>query len=161
MRRRIIKINEELCDGCGECISSCSEGALEIVNGKAKLIKDNYCDGFGDCVGECHTGALTIEQREAEDFDLTAVANHVKQLRGAEGLRILEQANKEHTAKETLKAINGDGVGGGCPGSRVQTIQRKEIKPGELRSNFRPSYTIRISSVAGAVASCSSRRSLF
>ncbi len=72
--RNIIRVNEELCDGCGKCITGCEEGALAIVNGKARLIKESFCDGLGDCIGECPTGALTIERREADAFDEAAAA---------------------------------------------------------------------------------------
>jgi NAD-dependent dihydropyrimidine dehydrogenase PreA subunit len=65
MKRMIITINEELCDGCGNCVSACSEGALQIVDGKAKIVKEDFCDGFGDCIGGCPTGALKIEERDS------------------------------------------------------------------------------------------------
>jgi len=69
MRRKIVKINEELCNGCGKCVVPCVEGAITIVNGKAKVVKDELCDGLGYCIGICPTGALSIEEREASDFD--------------------------------------------------------------------------------------------
>lgn len=74
MRRHIIKIDEELCDGCGLCIPSCHEGALQIVDNKARLVSDVLCDGLGDCIGHCPQGAITIEVREASAFEDPAAA---------------------------------------------------------------------------------------
>ena len=65
MKRKIITIDEEKCNGCGLCVNACHEGALKIIDGKAKLISDSYCDGLGNCLPECPTGAITIEEREA------------------------------------------------------------------------------------------------
>jgi len=78
IKRNIVNINENLCNGCGNCIPKCAEGALQIVNGKAKIIKEIYCDGLGACVGQCPQGAMTITERAAERFDENEVREHLK-----------------------------------------------------------------------------------
>jgi len=76
--RKIVRIDEEKCDGCGVCIPSCAEGALQIIDGKAKLVNERSCDGLGACLGECPRGAITIEERVAEEFDEMATILHVE-----------------------------------------------------------------------------------
>lgn len=80
MKRQIVKIDEEKCDGCGLCVTACIEGAIQIIDGKARLISEKYCDGLGACLGECPQGAITIEEREAEEFDEKAVDAHLKKI---------------------------------------------------------------------------------
>lgn len=110
MIREIVTINEELCDGCGLCIPSCHEGALRIVNGKAKLVADKLCDGLGACLGHCPRGAITVEKRESDAFDEAAVAAHLNQ-------------NDHRVAQPTEPAAAScPSGGGGCPGSRIRSF---------------------------------------
>ena len=83
--RKIVKIDEEKCNGCGVCIIACAEGALEIIDGKARLVSEQYCDGLGNCL-DCPQGAISIEEREAEDFNEAAVARHLKEKESEETL---------------------------------------------------------------------------
>ena len=83
MIRKIIHIDEEKCNGCGLCATSCHEGAIDMVDGKAKLVRENYCDGLGDCLPGCPTGAITFEEREAPAYDDTAVKKSQEESRKA------------------------------------------------------------------------------
>ncbi len=100
MIRKIIKIDEEKCNGCGACASACHEGAIDMVNGKAKLMRENYCDGLGDCLPACPTGAISFEEREAPAYDEAAVLAAKK------------------AAQETPKPC-------GCPGSQARVLHRE------------------------------------
>jgi len=95
--RKIIEIDETLCDGCGNCVPGCAEGALQIINGKARVVSDTFCDGLGACIGECPTGALRIIEREAASFD--------------------EKAAKQHVAKNDLSLLPC-----GCPSTNIQNF---------------------------------------
>jgi NAD-dependent dihydropyrimidine dehydrogenase PreA subunit len=101
MIRKIINIDEEKCNGCGACANACHEGAIKIVNGKARLIRDDYCDAFGDCLPSCPTGAITFTEREAAQYDRQAV------LLG--------------------KVVNTGIPHTGCPGSNSRSISRSEV----------------------------------
>ena len=103
MIRTIIKIDESKCDGCGLCVSACHEGALALVDGKAKLLRDDYCDGLGNCLPACPMEAISFEEREAAAFDEVAV-----------------KAQMERTQSDTLAC--------GCPGTHSQTIEREVVR---------------------------------
>lgn len=122
MKRQIISIDESKCNGCGQCVSACAEGALQLVNGKAKLVKEQFCDGFGDCLGDCPTGALKIETLDTESYDVAATREHVMKVRGDDGVRRFESAAYAHKHKVHAAAHTG---GNGCPGTRMRMASAK------------------------------------
>jgi NAD-dependent dihydropyrimidine dehydrogenase PreA subunit len=124
MLRKIIEIDEELCNGCGDCIVGCAEGALQLVNGKAKMVKEQFCDGFGDCVGTCPTGALQIIEREADAFDEDATIEHVRNTGGDDAVQRMLDAAEVHEAKENQAEVPKPKMGG-CPGMQVRMAEKK------------------------------------
>lgn len=142
-KRKIIKIDEEKCNGCGLCIPNCPEGALQIIDGKVRLISDLFCDGLGACIGHCPEGAITVEEREAEKYDekkvmenivkqgknvITAHLKHLKEHNETEffkqAIEVLKEKNIElpHAAGESGEGL----LPCGCPGSMVKDFSAEK-----------------------------------
>lgn len=106
--RKVVVIDEAKCDGCGDCVTSCAEGAIAVIDGKARLVSEIYCDGLGACLGHCPQGAITIEEREAAAFDEAATQTHLSTLRRAQAATPLRVTETPHQ----------------CPGSTLRSLDR-------------------------------------
>ena len=124
--RNIVKIDEEKCNGCGRCVNACAEGAIQMIDGKAKLVSEIYCDGLGACLDCCPVDAITIEQREAAEFDEEATKEYLEEL----------ARNKAAFEKETPKKPEGFG----CPGMKMMNFAAQEsgesVKSGDVSSQL-------------------------
>ncbi|PKN88313.1 MAG: 4Fe-4S ferredoxin [Deltaproteobacteria bacterium HGW-Deltaproteobacteria-1] len=123
MKRKIIKIDEEKCTGCGLCVPGCAEEAIKIIDGKAKLVSDVFCDGLGACIGECPEGALTLEERDADPFDVNKVQEAIAPKKG-------------QAVPQNLHVMGG---AGSCPGSAHAVFERKDQVPGKAQTSGQPS----------------------
>lgn len=119
--RKFIEINEDKCTGCGNCVVDCAEGALQIINGKAKVVKEQFCDGLGACIGGCPVDALKIVERDVAEFDENAVEEHLK--------------SKNNPKLNPIKKEEKKGCGGGCPSL---AFNRDTSKPIQNESSANP-----------------------
>lgn len=147
MKRSIIKIDENKCNGCGQCVTGCPEGAIQMINGRARLVAENYCDGLGACIGECPVGAITIEEREAAQYSEAlvmekmisqgedVVRKHLEHLLEHREMELYDQAMEILAAKgislepeRPQKPVQNhihQNHGHGCPGSMNRVLHRK------------------------------------
>ena len=125
--RNIVKIDEEKCNGCGRCVNSCAEGAIQMIDGKAKLVSEIYCDGLGACLDCCPVDAISIEQREAAEFDEEATKQYLEELAN-------NRAAFEKVASKKSKGF-------GCPGMKMMNFNSKgsdvSENPGDVSSQLR------------------------
>ncbi|MDP1853194.1 MAG: 4Fe-4S binding protein [Candidatus Omnitrophota bacterium] len=159
-KRQIIKIDDEKCNGCAACIPNCPEGALKIIDGKARLLSDLFCDGLGACIGHCPQGAITIEEREAEKYDErrvmenivkqgeNTIIEHLRHLKDHKQTEYFKQAvdflAEKGVAIEVKKIFEKEGsaMDSGCPGAKTMDFRKKgpkeaEISAGEIHSQLR------------------------
>jgi len=171
MKRDIIKIDEDKCTGCGDCVPNCHEGALQMIDGKVRLVSELMCDGLGACIGHCPEGAITIEQREAEPYDelkvmeamvpkgYNTVVAHLRHLREhnetfflKQGMGYLIQHEADLNFKirdvkdavhQTVAPATTSSCGGGCPGSQTVVFDPSTLRPMGLEKTVSASSQLR------------------
>jgi ferredoxin len=144
MERDVIKINEEKCNGCGVCVTGCPEGALQVIDGKARLINDLFCDGLGACIGECPEGAIEVERREAEPYDEREVIKNIVKAGPnviKAHLQHLQEHGQEEFVNEAIEFLKENDIevpeyeekplACGCPGSAIQDLSQNEVRSDE------------------------------
>ena len=133
--RNIVKIDEEKCNGCGKCVSACAEGAIQMIDGKAKLVSEIYCDGLGACLDCCPVDAITIEQREAAEFDEEATKKYLEELARNKAAHQQQRSQKPHGGCPGMKMMNFDVAGNDTASGDVSSqlaqwpVQLKLVSP--------------------------------